>query len=31
VVGELGQLLEADAGVTQNFDDRPGPERAMLL
>lgn len=30
VVGQLEQLLDADAGVAQHLDRRPGPERVVL-
>jgi hypothetical protein len=31
VVGELGEFLDPDAGVAQDLDDGPGPERVVLL
>ncbi len=31
VVGEFGQLLDANAGVAKNLDGRPAPERAFLF
>ncbi|MEU6798758.1 hypothetical protein ABZ907_44285 [Nonomuraea wenchangensis] len=31
VMGELGQFLDPDTGVSQGFDDRTGPERLVLL
>ena len=31
VVGELEQLLGPDAGMAENFDDRPCPERVVFL
>ena len=31
VVGQLGEFLDADAGVAQRFHCGPGPERAVLL
>ena len=31
MVGQFGQLLDADAGHAENFDGGPGPERLMLL
>ena len=31
VVRELGQLLDPDAGVAQDLDGGPGPERVVLL
>ncbi|MFF4866651.1 hypothetical protein ACFY3J_34095 [Streptomyces sp. NPDC001231] len=31
VVGELQRLLDAHAGVTEDLDDGPGPERAFLF
>ena len=31
VVGQLGEFLDADAGVAQDLDGGPGPERVVLL
>lgn len=30
VVGQLGEFLDADTGVAQHLDHRPGPEAAVL-
>src|SRR6476646_360164 len=31
VMGKLGQLFDANAGMAENFDGRPAPEGAFLL
>jgi hypothetical protein len=31
VVRQLGEFLDADAGVAQDLDDGPGPERVVFL
>ena len=31
VVGELGEFLDPDAGVPEDLDDGPGPERVVFL